>query len=76
MYSPNQSTPDARIPGHACRDGGGTRLTSRTTPSATEAVSSRPSASAPGPKYSADARMETNAEAHITTVTAAADRAR
>ena len=76
IYSPNQSSPEQRIPGHAARDGQPPPLSRHITPRASEATSRRPSASAPGAKCPPALRIATNAEAHSTTVTAAAPTAR
>jgi hypothetical protein len=64
------------MPGHAARGGQPSPLKSHSPPSASEATSSRPSASAPGEKPAPALRIETKAEAHSTTVTAAAPAAR
>lgn len=48
MYSPNHSSPDLMIPGQAARPGSPSRRMSSRAPSASEPVSSRPRASAPG----------------------------
>jgi hypothetical protein len=76
MYSPNHSSPEPRIPGHAARAGQPPPLNSHITPRASEATSNRPSASAPGAKCPPALRIATKAEAHSTTVTAAAPTAR
>jgi hypothetical protein len=76
MYSPNQSRPEARIPGQAAFGGSPPPLARHMTARASEAVSSRPSASAPGVKWPPALRMATNAEAQSTTVIAAAATAR
>ena len=75
-YSPNQSSPEPRITGQAARVGQPPPLSSHTTPRASEATSRRPSASAPGAKCPPALRIATKAEAHSTTVTAAAPTAR
>jgi hypothetical protein len=72
IYSPNQSSPEPRIPGHAARAGQPPPLSRHTAPRASEATSRRPSASAPGAKCPPALRIATKAEAHSTTVTAAA----
>ena len=64
------------MPGHAARGGQPSPLISHITPSASEATSRRPSASAPGEKCPPALRIATKAEAHNTTVTAAAPAAR
>ena len=64
------------MPGHAARGGQPSPLNSHITPSASEATSSRPSASAPGEKWPPALRIATKAEAQSTTVTAAAPAAR
>ena len=64
------------MPGHAARGGQPSPLISHITPSASEATSRRPSASAPGEKCPPALRIATKAEAHSTTVTAAAPAAR
>jgi hypothetical protein len=72
MYSPNQSSPDTTIPGQAARGGNPSPRTRQMTPSTSAPAASRPSANAPG-EYAAPAlRIDTNADAHNTTVTAAA----
>ena len=76
IYSPNQSSPEPRIPGQAARVGQPPPLSSHTTPRASEATSRRPSASAPGAKCPPALRIAMKAEAHSTTVTAAAPTAR
>lgn len=64
------------MPGHAARGGQPSPLASHMMPSAIEATSRRPSASAPGEKWPPALRIATKAEAHSTTVTAAAPAAR
>ena len=64
-----------RIPGQAPRAGHPIRRTRPNATSSTAATASRPSAIAPG-EYAAPAlRIDTNADAHSTTVTPAAARA-
>ena len=58
------------------RGGQPSPLSRHITPSASEATSSRPSASAPGEKCPPALRIATKADAHSTTVTAAAPAAR
>jgi hypothetical protein len=64
------------MPGQAARGGTPPPVTRQITPSASEPVNSRPSASAPGVKCPPALRMATNADAHSKTVTAAAPTAR
>lgn len=60
------------MPGHAARGGHPIPRMISTVTSVTDAPSNRPSASAPGEKSCPALRMKTKAEAHKTTVTAAA----
>jgi len=75
-YAPNHRIPLPAMPGHAGRGGSPSRLASNTAPSTRTPIRSRPRASAPGPKRRAELRIETKADAHSTTVTAAAATAR
>jgi len=70
--SPNQSSPEPRIPGQAARVGQPLSLSSHTTPRRARPRTGGPSASVPGAKCQPALRIATKAEAHSATVTAAA----